>query len=164
MSTLLFIFSDMESESVNEKDKEAAKRDIQCAFGCFMEDFYGAWETGFSADVSHDVFGFEDPAAIILAAEQWNGTLRKQFVDTYETYMQNWGHTMSGTSEEGLDNQDLFRLRMAVSAMDNTFSPAIETIIYNQEDNVAYTVMDDKTLSYIRENPDLCVITNVSCC
>ena len=163
MSKLLFIFSDLESESIDAKDQNDAKHDIEIAIGGYMEDFYQGWTAHFGDSTTGDIFGFEEPEAIILAAEKWNLELRKHFTDAYVNYMRRWGHTMRSTCEDGLDNDELFKLRMATSAMDNHFSPAGNMFVYIQEDNVFQTVITEKMLAFIRENPEMCVLTIVSC-
>ena len=163
MSKMLFIFEEFDRPLVEGKDRIEAQDEIETVFGSFMEDFYETYSVHF-CNQETTIFGFENPEEIIKIAETWNRDLRDTFTTQYKAYMNCWGANISSASCDGLDNLDTFRLRMAVSALDNHFTPVADQFAFASKDRIAFTVLTDEDIAYIRENPEMCAIVYLSCC
>lgn len=171
MSKLLFVFdrdNDEFLDALERKDKQGILDALDVVFGSALEDHrLDAWRYAFpDVNQSSILFGVTTAADVITTiAEQWNNAVRMDYDKAMDNYVQKWDRTLApgNTSAEGLDNDETFKLRLAVSAMDNCFSLVGERYIYLEKENTFTTVMTDELYQYIKQNPELCVFTDVIC-
>ena len=169
MSKLLFVFdknNDDYLDAIERKDRQEIKDTLIKAFEGGLEDNSDCgWRCSFGDSMDGDVFGIENADTIILATKAWNDEVRRNFTRMYDEYIAKWSaEFLPGNARaKGMDNQDTFHLRMAVSMLDNCFSPVCDMFVYLESENSFVTVISNELMEYICQNPELCVLTHVAC-